>query len=157
CVAKYPYTPIRGRELMPRLEYFIVCESSSVDAETNSVSLFHVLEDIFPGRFPDSIPNIEAVSLWNVQPDEQDTDFPANLSIRLPGRGEPVRFPMNLTKGWKRYRATIKVSGIPLLMPGELRFNVELNGEHSASHIVNVHGRPAMRPAEEVPLDADPQ
>ena len=31
---------------MPRLEYFIVCESISTDQETNRVSLFNVLEDL---------------------------------------------------------------------------------------------------------------
>ncbi len=30
---------------MPKLEYFLICESVSVDQDTNRLSLFNVLED----------------------------------------------------------------------------------------------------------------
>ena len=76
---------------MPRLEYFIVCESTSVDAGNDSISLFHVLEDIFPDTFPYVLHRAEAVSLWNLDNEDRDTDFqattfPANR-IRRPNFG----------------------------------------------------------------------
>jgi hypothetical protein len=138
---------------MPRLEYFIVCASTSVDVERNSISLFHLLEDLFPDQFPASLETMEAVSLWNLDPEDANTDFQATLRITLPDKALSARFAMNLSAGWKRYRATIKVTNIPLPCPGELRFDVELNGVHSASHIVNVHEGGSIQSGRELRSD----
>ena len=101
---------------MASLEYFIVCESTSVDAENNRISFFHVLEDIFPDQFPFVVPHVEAVSLWNLDPDDASTDFQATLVIWVPGHPKAVEFRMNLSKGHMRlqsrrgcYRNPVKV------------------------------------------------
>jgi hypothetical protein len=138
---------------MAKLEYFIVCESTSVDAENNRISLFHVLEDIFPDQFPYFLPRIEAVSLWNLDPEDKDTDFQAALEIRLPGVSEGVKFPMNLSRGRMRYRAALAVGNIPLSRPGELSFEVTLNGTHGATHIVTVHDTQALKASEDLGAD----
>ena len=61
---------------------------------------------------------------------------------------------MNLSKGHMRYRAAVSITSIPLLRPGELRFDVRLNGSHSATHIVNVHDAPSLIASEELISDA---
>jgi len=138
---------------MASLEYFIVCESTSVDAENNKISLFHVLEDIFPDQLPFMVPRIDAVSLWNLDPEDVATDFQATLTITVPGISNPAEFRMNLSKGHMRYRAAASVTSIPLLVPGELRFEVKLNGAHGATHIVRIHDTAAVKASEE--LDSD--
>jgi hypothetical protein len=138
---------------MARLEYFIVCESSSVDAEKSRISFFHVLEDIFPDKFPYEIPTLDAVSLWNLDPADTDTDFQATLVIRVPGIERVVEFPLNLSKGQMRHRAALTVTGIPIICPGELLFEVKLNGAHGANHIVYIHDTPALDAGERLPTN----
>ncbi len=138
---------------MARLEYFIVCESCSVDAEKNSVSFFHVLEDIFPDKFPYEISTVDAVSLWNLDPADRDTDFQATVVISVPGSTRGVEVPMNLSRGHMRHRAAVTITGIPIICPGELLFEVKLNGLHGANHIVYIHDTPALKAAERLTTD----
>ncbi len=139
---------------MAKLEYFIVCESTSVDAENNRISLFHVLEDIFPDGFPYVLPRIEAVSLWNLDPQDADTDFQVTLEVYLPGNPAGVLIPMNLSKGVRRCRAAVALMNIPLDRSGELRFEVKLNGLRGATHIVSVHDTPTLKSGEDLLTDA---
>ena len=52
---------------------------------------------------------------------------------------------MNLSRGRLRYRSIQGLLEIPLLEPGELRFEVLLNGTHGASHVVTVHRQGAAK------------
>jgi hypothetical protein len=138
---------------MATLEYFIVCESTSVDAENNQISMFHVLDDIFPDKLPFILPRADAVCLWNLGPDDEGTDFQATLTISPPGAVKPAEFRMNLSRGHMRYRAAVSVTSIPLLIPGELRFEVKLNGAHGATHIVRIHEAAAVKASEDLRSD----
>lgn len=128
---------------MPRLEYFLVCESISTDQETNRVSLFNVLEDleVLPqgtGRENKLfVSQFVAVSCWNQQPGDEDKDFQATLRIHAP-KQEPKDFPMNFKMERPRYRLSFRFQGMPKLEPGEVKFELLLNGQHVAWHTVNV-------------------
>ena len=47
---------------MPHLEYFVVAESLAIDAQTNRVSIFNVLEEVYGIAFPLHIPNIAMIA-----------------------------------------------------------------------------------------------
>ena len=68
---------------MPRLEYFLVAESISVDRETNQLSVFNVLDDL-ELSLPTQIPQLVALSSWNIEPHERDQDLQVMLRILLP-------------------------------------------------------------------------
>lgn len=146
---------------MAKLEYFIVCAATSIDAGTSAISLFHVLEDIFPDDFPDDLPNLEAVSLWILGPEDAERDYQATLRVTLPGQVQAASFPMNLdpSRGRNRLRAIQGVRHIPLLASGELKIEVLLNGVHAADHTITVHPVAAIRSGEEIqvslPLEDD--
>lgn len=123
---------------MPSLEYFLVCRAVQLDINTNEISLVSVLEDISPDSFPHVIPKAIAVSLWNFQIDEATTDFQAILVVKVPGQPD-VRFPMNFTHGIRRYRTIQGVLDIPIQAPGDIQFEVLLNGIHAATHTVRIH------------------
>ena len=84
---------------MPKLEYFLLCESISVDQETNRVSLFNVLEDLHLAKLPkngDSKPafilnQFVAVAVFNREPEDGDQDFEACLKYNLPDGGYEMR------------------------------------------------------------------
>lgn len=146
---------------MPKLEYFLVCESVSTDRDTNRVSIFHVVEELRPPKIelPNTGPKtsssaalrpvpaseyghilaqLVAVCCWYQTDDDADKDFQAMLRLRTP-EGTTHDFPMNFTMNSRRQRLLFHLQGIPPLMPGELAFEILLNGEHKAEHIVTVH------------------
>jgi hypothetical protein len=123
---------------MPTLEYFLVCRSVQEDKHTNEVSFINVLEDITPGTFPHVIPIAVAVSLWNVQQGENTVDCHATLIVRIPGKAD-APFLMNFSPGTRRCRAIHGILDIPIEHPGEITFELQLNGRHQASHTIIVH------------------
>ncbi len=133
---------------MPKLEYFLICESMSTDQETNRVSLFNVLEDLTVLGSEDAAQqqsyvtsSLMAVSCWNREPGDEDRDFQAALLIHAPGE-KVTPFRMNFKMERPRQRLVFRFQGMPKLRPGELVFELQLDGEHIASHTVNVFSSP---------------
>jgi hypothetical protein len=132
---------------MPKLEYFIVCRSIQLDINTDEVSFINVLEDISPDEFPNVIYRAMAVSLWNLEPDEEDEDYQAVLVVRIAGKPD-AKFAMNFSHQVRRCRAIQGVLEIPVDGPGDIEFEVLLNGEHAATHTVRIHP-PGVRKSSE--------
>jgi hypothetical protein len=145
---------------MPKLEYFLICESMSTDQETNRVSLFHVLEDLQvlpPGTTPQQqlvVPQFVAVSCWNREPGDEDKEFQAILRIHPPD-DEPRDFSMNFQMTRPRYRLSLRFQGMPKLEPGVLKFELLLNAQHVASHTVNVFPAKATSLTDQGTLSTD--
>ena len=80
-----------------------------------------------------------AVSLWRLETGDEERDWQVIVRITLPGQG-PQDFPTNFRAraGTLRHRVTQRIYGLPLLEQGEVRFELLLNGEHAADHIVTV-------------------
>lgn len=134
---------------MPRLEYFLVCESISTDKDTNRVSLFNIIEGVRvlpPGTPGHILAQFVAVSCWNSEPGDENKDFQAILRINAPG-ADPKDFEINFTMERPRQRLCIHIQGIPELEPGELKFEMLLNGEYVASHTVNVSSDATASPS----------
>lgn len=129
---------------MPKLEYFLVCESISTDRETNRVSLFNVLEDLqvgSPGTAAGPqilVSQFIAISCWNQETGDEAVDLQAMVKIHPPG-GEPKEFTTNFKMEQPRHRVAFRIQGMPKLEPGQLKFELLLNGEHVAWHTVNIH------------------
>ena len=124
---------------MPRLEYFVVCESIAIDGETNRVSLFNIIEDIEPvskGTPGPILAQMVAVSCWNQQERDENEDF--QVILRIHGK-ETKDFPMNFRMERPRQRLIQRLQGVPAMEPGHLRFELLLNGRHAADHVVAVH------------------
>lgn len=129
---------------MPRLEFFVVSEDVSVDQATNLTSVFSILEEVKAPAFPLLIFRCAATSLWCREPGDEGRDFQVVLRITTPG-DEPREFPTNFRLDHARHRTVQRLQGLPIQRAGELRFEVLLNGEHKASHVVTVE--------QAVPLD----
>jgi hypothetical protein len=72
----------------------------------------------------------------------------ATLRIHSPDQ-DPKDFSVNFKMDRPRNRLSLRFQGMPKLEPGELRFELLLNGEHVAWHTVNVS--PASRLPESSP------
>jgi hypothetical protein len=129
---------------MPKLEYFLVCESVSTDQETNRVSLFNILEEVqvltgdTPPQLGVSILQFIAFSCWNREPGDEDRDLQLIVRLHVPGNEERVDFPLNFHMDRPRHRVAMRFQGLPKAEPGDLKFELLLNGEHVAWHTVQV-------------------
>ena len=125
---------------MPKLEYFLVSESLSVDQETNLVSIFRILEE-WSGKLPVILPHLVATSSWLMEPDEKEKDFQATLRVRthtgevLP---EPGDFNINFTTERDRHRIFHHIHNLRIEDPGPLVFEISLNGKRQASHTATI-------------------
>jgi len=119
------------------MEFFVVSEDLSVDQQTNRVSLFNVLEQIAGPNFPLVLPSAAAISLWVAEAGDEGRDFQCMLRIILPNARQHD-FTSNFRFGARRHRVIQRLQGFPIDEPGVLRFEVLLNGEHKASHEVDV-------------------
>ena len=130
---------------MPKLEYFLLCESVSVDQDTNRISLFNLLEDFqiaspetngkAPGYF---LGQFVAVALFNREPDDGEKDFEACLRFKLPNdqhSEHKIAFRMERN----RQRVLMRFVGMPPVgNDGVLRFELLLEGTQCASHTVHL-------------------
>ena len=129
---------------MARLEFFVVSESCAIDAQTNRLSVFNVLESVTAPAFPTLLASLAIVAVWNAEPGDETRDFQASALIHT----EPAqRFDINFKLEKPRARTIVQLQGLPIQAAGTVRFEMLLNGEHKADHIVT---------AEIVPLVASP-
>jgi hypothetical protein len=129
---------------MPKLEYFLVCESISIDQETNRVSVFNIVEEVAPIKARPTgpiVPQVVALACWNREPGDENKDFQATLRIHAPEE-KAKDFPVNFKMEKPRYRLSLRLQGVPALKPGQLRFEMLLNGKHAAEHTILVHSAP---------------
>jgi len=131
---------------MPKLEYFLLCESVAVDQDTNRISLFNVLEDfqVAPAEDPTKKPSymlsqFVAVALFNRDAEDRDKEFEASLRIHLPG-DQHREHKMSFRMERNRQRVLMRFVGMPPVgQDGVLRFELLLDGTECASHTVHLN------------------
>jgi hypothetical protein len=124
--------------MMPKLEYFIVCESVSVDQQTNRVSLFNVIEEVWSSRFPATISQAIATSAWHREPADEHVDYQVQLRIYAPGEDSYKEFPVNVKIEKDRHRIFHELANLRVSQPGNLKFEVLINGQYAATHTVTI-------------------
>ncbi len=123
---------------MARLEYFIVSKSSSVDISTNEVSAFEILEEIHVENFPFIYPGCVAITVLRPEEGDEEKDFQGRLCVTLPS-GETNENRVNFRMTSVRHRLIQRIVGLPLTEAGILKFEIKVNDEHFAEHIVDIH------------------
>ncbi len=123
---------------MPRLEYFLVAESVSVDQVTNRVSIFNVVEQVRITTFPCTLPNLVAVAMWEAEEGDADRDFQAGIVFSLPDGEKLPEFCQNFRIAARRHRTMAYIQGLPVKKTGTIRVNLSLNGDYIASHTIHI-------------------
>lgn len=73
---------------MPRLEYFLVSESTSTDAESRRVSVYNIINEVrFTGEGT-PIPQLACVSCWIFSDEEIQNSHESHVRIRLTVPGD---------------------------------------------------------------------
>jgi len=122
---------------MPKLEYFVVAESVSVDQTTNRISVFHILEEIHAPKFPVVVPQLAAIVHWNAQDGDAERDFQVSVLITFPD-GQHKEFNQNFRMIRPRLRTIANFMAIEIPGPGTMTIEIRLNGEYRASHTIDI-------------------
>ncbi|MBM4094161.1 MAG: hypothetical protein FJ276_32860 [Planctomycetes bacterium] len=127
---------------MPTLEYFLVCESMSVDRETNRVSLFNIIEEMklrSPNDPGPMILQMYAVACLIKTPGDDRRDLQAVFRIAMPD-GTKQDIPMNFQMERPRVRLVLRFCLAPADNEvGDVAFIFLVNGEEFAHHAILVH------------------
>ena len=128
---------------MPEREFFAVAESLSVDQTTNRLSLFNILEEIQVIKLPPGVvavpPQFVAVSSWNMAPEDSGKQFRVGLKFKIDGRDHVELGSVEFATIRRRQRVFLAVIGFPVQIeaPCDLRFEVYLDGNYKASHLIS--------------------
>ena len=123
---------------MIKNDWSILCKSTSIDKDTNSISLFNVIEEVNIVGPP--LPNdlkkdedvllplsFEIVSLWSRVDKDKPIQSQAIIVTKTPYgkeyKGKPI--PIDLS-GFLRTRTRIKHSGIPFKKSGVYNFSIRI-------------------------------
>ena len=108
----------------------VLCESSSVDSQTNVVSLFKCVERIELEQLGSEEPaeaeftslpvNMELVSLWQRSDiDAPEPDLPIRIRLRTPGDFRAPSYEVTIKfKGHVRARHILRMASLPFDGPG---------------------------------------
>jgi hypothetical protein len=125
---------------MPRLEYFLVSEGSTVDSETGALSVFNVMNEARFENFPAVLPKLFLVTCWLPTQDEirNGDEFQVTFNFSLPDPAKNGQIRSGFQAESRFQHLIMNVAGIPVDRPGEIVIDVLLNDQKQASHTIFV-------------------
>ncbi|MCX7013695.1 MAG: hypothetical protein NTW86_14270 [Candidatus Sumerlaeota bacterium] len=103
---------------MPKLVFFLASNSTSVDARTNSLSIFEVIEELQTPGFPTMLRRADFVSLWQRQSGDENQEYEQRLRIVAPDRQEVASLVTRFKMAGRRHRMIGRFLEVPLPMAG---------------------------------------
>lgn len=129
---------------------FAACYSAAVDMRLNTISLFHVIEEMSSPAFPFAIPNFTLAGILGRTADEANTQEGAEVVFIYEGQ-ELLRHPTPVNfQGRLRLRLIVEVGGLSLAGPGTLMVSLRHNETQIASWPIIV--RSIVQPTAQVEL-----
>lgn len=124
---------------MRKLEYFLVCESVSIDQAQKTESFQNVLKMLCVQKVPAYIYAVNAVGAW-YDPDLKDdrSECHIRLEVHPPGDYQPFKFRRTLKSQSLFETSFFGVTNIPLNEAGDLVFKLFQNEELVETHTINV-------------------
>ena len=125
---------------MARLEYFLASESVAIDRVRNSVSIFHVINELQLEEIPSELHKLSLISCWMFDEDEirRNDEFQLRFRIELPD-GESKDFRANISPGQSRFQYYVfVVENVPVQKTGDMMIRAFLNDTETATHVIAV-------------------
>lgn len=122
---------------MIRHLWTVLCAKSSVDKDTNNVSLFSVIEQVtisgppLPEGATGLVPmEFELVTLWYNSPETGPQRGHARILFRDSSDNTltTIEFDTDVTS-FRRHRTTARINGLPFREPGTYHFQLQLRPE----------------------------
>ena len=121
------------------ISLFSVSEGSSIDHETNTLSIFNILDDIHPVSLPLTIPKIILTIVMAREEGEPET-IDGTITV-LNNQNTIGTSPAEVDfQGAKRSRLKVVLNGVPVHAPGKLVFRYAATGslDVDAEHTIMV-------------------
>jgi hypothetical protein len=118
----------------------VLCSRSSIDNESNVISLFDVIEEVnvqgaidAPGVIPGPF---DLISLWSRDKPDAPAQGEARWTLITPSGSPSIQntVSVDLTQ-YQRLRSRARLSGIPIDAPGQYWFKCELQQPGSAEWV----------------------
>lgn len=122
---------------MARLSFFIVCGSAAIDQSSNRLSLFNVYESLAAPKFPISLHEVAAAALWIREEGDDNRDYQARILLSGCGLNQTIE-SANFRVTQARHRSLFIINYLKIDEPGELKFELSLNGENVGEHIITI-------------------
>jgi hypothetical protein len=121
---------------MPNLKLLVVSESVSIDASTNQLSIFSVLEQISGPAAPFVVPALVVTAVWDPDAGDELRDWQMTTRVRT-ALGTQHEIPTNFRFGpGRRHRVMQRAMGLPIDAAGAVTFEVLLNGELRGTYVI---------------------
>lgn len=138
-----------GVILMLKCPLSAVAEGAAIDARSNALSIFAVVEEIQAQGFPLFLPKLVFVTLWHREPDDADR-YPVEFIV-TENEKELLRSPGELNfRGKTRNRQIITIGGLVIPEPGVVRFTARIDGGPEATFALQVSAAPQIEQRSEV-------
>ena len=119
------------------VKLFLCSDSASIDVRTNTISAFHITEQLMTASFPVAIPRISVVTVLNREqsdPEQIRFELEALLGGQQVASGPfPINFGRQLSA-----RGVGEMLGLVLPSPGTLRFVLKNGDAVMASWAISV-------------------
>jgi hypothetical protein len=125
---------------MPRLEYFLVSESSTIDNETGALSVFNIVNEATFEKFPTVLPKLVLVTCWIPTAEEirNKDEFQVTFTFSFPDAPNHGQIRSSFQAEARFQHLIMNVVGVPVERPGEIVIDLLLNEQKTASHTIFV-------------------
>ncbi|MHB1355085.1 MAG: hypothetical protein ACYCZF_03800 [Anaerolineae bacterium] len=108
-----------------------------IDARSNNVSVFSIIEELTPSAFPGWFPEITILSI--LEREETDpNEIECQIDVTI-GANSLLSSPTSLNFQDKyRIRSVLTINGLPLSQPGKLIFAISYNKTILNSYVINI-------------------
>lgn len=122
---------------MFRVKTALVCEGAALDAQTNNITAYNILDELQSPAFPAAM---VLFFVATIERDRADPESPeATLRASQAGYPDTVNTQLPCRFGDKlRTHIVVKIAGLLLSAPGDLVFALRIAGQDVSSYVVHV-------------------
>lgn len=124
---------------MPKLNHLLFAEGWSVDSDTNRLSVFNIIEGLFPRRFPARVNRLVGIAEVAFSEAELNQDYQVSLEVVRPGCEVEKPFSANMRSEAAEHVAIMRLRNMPIAQHGNLLFRLRINGELLTERTLIVH------------------
>lgn len=118
---------------MPEHVFTVAARGLTIDAHTNNLTLFAVLEEIGAPHFPAAVFELGVVTLWRRMPGEEGVGFVQQTRFIDPSGEEIARMEQAFRFDKPRHRMIGQVQGFPIRTAGCHRIEVLIRRDDDPS------------------------
>lgn len=114
---------------MPEHVFSTVARGRAIDAQSNVLSLFDVVEEIGAPDFPAAVPVLHVVTLWKRQNNEEGMGFVQRIRVLDPDGKEVGHVDTSFRMEKPRHRVLCSLIMIPFKRTGCHRFDISIRSD----------------------------